>query len=177
MRPTNRFRPETAIMRDRPACLHLLLAGLAAAAGLTGTALAAEPPATTGAPPALHQGRGAGLELRHALRELNLSPDQQTQVKAIYAAAKGQMQAQRTQARANRQALRAASPNDPGYPALLATVKADAAAGIQLASDLRTQVYAVLTPEQQARIPALQAAARSRWAARKAAWQAQHAAD
>ena len=67
-------------------------------------------------------------------------------------------------------ALAAGSPNDPGYPALLATAKANAAALIQFESDLRTQVYAVLTAAQTARIPAIVAADRAAQEARTAEW-------
>ncbi len=49
-----------------------------------------------------------------------------------------------------------------------------AAARVQQASDLRTQIYAVLSAEQQAQIPGIVAANQAARAARIAAWRAQH---
>lgn len=149
-----------------------LIASLAARA-FAGTSAdgSAAPPAG-----AHHGGHDAGVGLNHMLKQLNLSPEQQTQVESIMAGAKPQLQAQHASARANREKLASSSPNDPGYPAAVAAVQNDAAAGIKLMADLKTQVYAVLTPEQQAKIPALQAAAKAQMAARRASWQAAHGA-
>jgi len=71
------------------------------------------------------------------------------------------MQALYSAQRANEQALGAASPSDPAYPALLANEKSNAVAQIQMASDIKAQIYVVLTPAQQAQIPALVAAQRA----------------
>ena len=146
----------------------VLLAGLA-------TTAAADPPATAGAAPAgAHRPvarAGRELAFRLVLKQLNLSPEQQTQVDGIVAGARPQFEAQRTRAHANRAALASTAPGDPRYPTLVAAVQSDAAAGIQLASDFKTQVYALLTPEQQARIPAIQAADQAQRAQRRAARQ------
>ena len=140
----------------------------APAPGADGTA-----PATTG-----HQGRGGHghhrSEFHRVLGQLDLTPEQKTQIKSIVMQSKGDVSARHASARANRDALLAMSPNDPGYPALLATEKANAAARIQSASDIRTQIYAVLRPDQQSRIPTIIAADRAARASRVAAWQSQH---
>jgi protein CpxP len=117
-----------------------------------------------------HAGQQRGSsEFRRALRQVSLTPEQQVQIKAIFTQARPQMQALRTSLRSNHEALAATSPNDPNYPALLATEKANANERIQAASDLKTQVYAVLTPAQQAQIPVILAADRAARDARIAA--------
>ena len=112
---------------------------------------------------------------RRVLRRLNLTAEQKTQIKAVFAQARTQLQASRASMRSNHEALATTSPTDPSYPALLATEKSNAATRVQAASDVRTQVYALLTPAQQAQIPALVAADRAAREARVAAWRAQHA--
>ncbi len=113
-------------------------------------------------------------DLPRVLRRLELSEAQRIRVSSIVAQAKPQMQALYSAQRANEQALGAASPNDPAYPALLANEKSNAVAQIQMASDIKAQIYAVLTPEQTAKIPAIVAAAKAARDARVAAWRANH---
>ena len=156
--------------------------GIAAAlllAGLAGTAAAEAPAADTTAapPPGAHghpHGAGPQMDLRHILRQLNLTPEQKTQVDSILSSAKPQMQAHHATSVANREKLMVLSPSDPAYPAAVAAVQADASSGVKLAADLKTQVYAVLTPEQQAKIPEIQATAKAQIAARRAEWRAAH---
>lgn len=119
-------------------------------------------------------GRHRPGSLVHVLRQLNLTPEQQTQVRAIFARAKSDLQATHASRRDNRLAFAATAPTDPKYPALLATEKANAASRIQQASDIRAQVYAVLSPAQQAQIPAILAADQAAREARAAAWRAKH---
>jgi Spy/CpxP family protein refolding chaperone len=109
------------------------------------------------------------------LDQLDLTPEQQTQVKAIMAQAKSQLQALRGAMSSDQLALAAAAPNDPNYAALLATAKANAAALIQFESDLKTRVYAVLTAAQVAHIPAIVAAERAAQEARNLAWRSKAA--
>ena len=108
------------------------------------------------------------------LGQLDLTPEQKTQIKSIVMQSNGDVSARHVSARANRDALLAMAPNDPGYPALLATGKANAAARIQSASDIKAQIYAVMRPDQQSRIPTIIAADRAARASRVAAWQFQH---
>ena len=137
---------------------------------------------TNGAPsgPGGHAWRGGhgGHDSFHqVLRQLNLSADQMTQIKSIYAQAKPQWQSMSTAGRSTDELLATTAPTDPNYATALATAKANAVSRVQLASDLRSQIYAVLTPAQQAQIPGILAAEKSARDARKAAWQARHAAS
>jgi protein CpxP len=152
-----------------------LTAALAASAAIAETpAPATAMPAEGAAPrsPGRHwHGRG---EFHHVLRKLNLTPEQKTQIKSLFAAAKPDFKSKFAAARANHQALEAMSPNDPGYPAALATEKANAAARVQARSEMKAQIYAILTPAQQAQIPTIIAADRAAREQHMAAWRAQH---
>ena len=101
----------------------------------------------------------------HVLKQLNLSAEQQTQIKSILAASKPQFQSLGAGMRSNAEAMAAMSPTDPGYPALLATAKANAAARIQQMSDVKAQIFAVLTQAQQEQIPQIIAADKAQVAA------------
>ena len=146
----------------------LLVAGFAAA----------DAPVATDSAPAVAghgwHGHHGGHAFAHVLRQLNLTPDQQTQIKSIMAQSKPQLSTLHASMRANHEALAEAAPTDANYPTLLATEKANAAARVQAMSDLKTQIYAVLTPEQRAQIPGLLAANRAARAEKIAAWHAQH---
>jgi Spy/CpxP family protein refolding chaperone len=155
---------------------HFRSAAIGLAAVLIGAAaLAGAPAADSGAPPATvgphHRFHG---EFHRVLRQLNLTPEQQTQIKSIFEQAKPGMQAALAAARANHEALMSTAPTDANYPTLLATEKTNAAARVQAMSDMKAQVYAVLTPEQQAKIPQILAADKAARQARIAAWRANH---
>jgi protein CpxP len=113
-------------------------------------------------------------EFRHVLRQLNLTADQKTQIKSVFAQAKPQLQTLRSAVRQNHDALAAMAPTDPAYPGLLATAKANAAARVQAASDVKAQIYAILTPAQVSQIPGIVAADQAARANRSAAWRAAH---
>ena len=141
-----------------------------AAAGIAGLAVHAAttsdaPPSAAGAHGWHHH--GAGAHFMHVLKQLNLSPEQQTQVKSIFAAAKPQFQELRASTRANHEALMTAAPTDAGYPALLATAKANAARRIDQMSAVKTQIYAILTPAQIKQIPQIVAADKAHWQQRQ----------
>jgi len=149
------------------------VAALCLSAALIGSSAFAAPPAADTPPPAhpfMGHHRHGGLH--QVLRQLDLTDAQKTQIKSIFAQAKSGMQGTFATARASHEALMAASPNDPNYPALLATEKANAAARVQAMSDIKAQVYAVLTPEQQAKIPQILAANKAAREAKMAAWRA-----
>jgi len=163
-------------MRIRHYVRPAFLAGLLSIASIALAADAPAPADSATAPTAgPHMGHGGpGAELHHVLAQLNLTADQKNQVHAILAGAKPQFESLHTSSRANQDAMLRMKPDDPGYPAAVAAAKENSAARIQLASDLKTQVYAVLTPEQQAQIPAIQDAMKAKRAARKSAWKAEH---
>jgi Spy/CpxP family protein refolding chaperone len=118
-----------------------------------------------------HEGPG-GPEggFHRVLDQLDLTAEQKTQIRAIFDQAKPQLKAVHDSGRTSRDRLEVMPPTDPAYPGLLAAAKSNAAEQIQLASDLWTQVYAKLTPDQRARIPGIVATERD---ARRAKWQKQ----
>jgi protein CpxP len=148
-------------------------AGIARVDAATPTA-ASPAPSTAGSP------WSGGRHFRHdefrdVLRQLDLTADQKTQIKSVLAQAKPQWQVLGASMRDNRDALAATAPTDSAYASLLATAKANAASRIQVASEIKAQIYAILTPAQLARIPGIVAADQAARAARMAAWRAEHA--
>ncbi|MBS0374351.1 MAG: Spy/CpxP family protein refolding chaperone [Proteobacteria bacterium] len=152
--------------------LFVLAASVPFVAGATepsaGSSTDAAPAANVA--PAHHGHHGGG---RHLLAKLNLSADQWTQVRSIYAQNRARAQSLAATARANRSALATTPPTEhPAYDSLLAAAKDNAVARQQLRSDVWSQIYAVLTPAQQQAIPGIvaaeQAARESRRAARHA---------
>ncbi len=152
--------------------------GIALALCVGGAAFADTPaidtaPAATAAAPGWHGHRRGGL--RQVLAKLNLTADQQAQVKSILAQAKPQFQALMASGRATHEALSTTAPTDhPAYDSLLAASKANAASRLQLRSDVWAQVYTVLTPAQQAEVPVFVAAQKAARDARRAAWRNAH---
>jgi len=152
-----------------PGIVLALCAGVAAHADTpAGTA----PPAATA--PQWHGGHRHG-GMRHVLAQLDLTQDQQAQVRSILAQAKPQFRALMADRRANHDALASTAPTDhPAYDSLLADAKTNAARSVQLRSDVWAQIHAILTPAQQAKIPGIVAADVAARDARRAARQSQH---
>ncbi len=90
------------------------------------------------------------------------------------------MKALRTQMHSSMQALQTTLPDDPNYPAVVAAATQQsqqfAAAMVQHASDVRTQIYAILDANQKALLPQLLTQAAAQRAQRRQQWQQQHAA-
>ena len=142
----------------------IVIAALAAA-GLAGVAVHAatsSDPATQTSALRWHH-HGPGAHFMHVLKQLNLTPEQQTQIKSIFASAKSQFKELGQSIRSNHEALETSAPTDAGYPALLATEKANAAKRIEQMSAVKTQIYAVLTPAQIKEIPSIIAADKAKW--------------
>jgi protein CpxP len=153
--------PSRVMNRNRT----IVIAALAAA-GLVGVAVHAATSADTPAQAfgGHHwHGHGPARHFMHVLKQLNLTPEQQTQVKSIFAAAKPQFQKLGASARSNAEAIEGMAPTDSAYPALLATAKVNAAARIQQMSDVKAQIFAVLTKAQQEQIPQILAADKAKW--------------
>jgi Spy/CpxP family protein refolding chaperone len=122
-----------------------------------------------------HRHHGGFGPMGFVLHKLNLTAEQKTQVKGIFAGEKSQFEALRASAEANRQALATTPPNDPGYPALIQTAQTNAATRIKLESETWSAVYGnVLTKPQRDAIPGIVAAAQAERQARAADWKAQH---
>lgn len=154
------------------ACISTL-AGIAIASAATPTA----PPASgaTSDAAAMRQGRHEGRggpdgAMRQVIDQLDLTAEQKKQVKAIFSSAKPQLQAVHESGRATRDQLAITPPTDAGYAGLVETAKSNAAEKIQLMSDLWSQVYATLTPDQRSRIPGIVAAQRAERGAHRKGW-------
>jgi protein CpxP len=161
-----------------------LLMVAAATVGTGAVVAAATTTATTGATTTTtaptgkhwhhHFGGGlVGTTLR-ATRQLNLTADQQTSIKTILTTARAQHQANAASSSVDITVL--GNPGDPNYATATQTAKSLAATRLQNQIELQAQIYNVLTPAQKAQLPTVLAAMKSKAEARRAAWQAQHAA-
>jgi Spy/CpxP family protein refolding chaperone len=99
------------------------------------------------------------------LHELNLSDAQKQQIRTITSTARAQWRSQSTSEPADLPAL--GNPADPNHAAAVQAAQARAAQRVQNWSDVEQQVYAVLSPAQQAQLPQLLADLQSRRAARR----------
>lgn len=100
-------------------------------------------------------GFGADLPLARIVQRLDLSDAQRQSLSSLLEATKAQSQELRKQQRELLEASLKTLPDDPDYPALIEKRKQLAIAAIQQRSDLNIQIYALLTPEQKAQVPAL----------------------
>ncbi|HWS67012.1 MAG TPA: Spy/CpxP family protein refolding chaperone [Steroidobacteraceae bacterium] len=135
--------------------------GVSTAAVADDAAAAMQPPGTPGADP--HGwGHGPGGDGPGRLySKLGLSAEQQASIKSIMTAAKPQMKSMHDQMRANHLKLVQTKPDDPNYGNVVAEVaQSNAALASQRTArvaELRTQMYAVLTPAQKTQLTALEA--------------------
>jgi Spy/CpxP family protein refolding chaperone len=129
-----------------------LLAVLIAGTGPAVWAADSAPPAPPAGSPhaAFASGPFAG-ELMRALRQLNLTSDQRMGVRNILRQVRAQLQSQAQLDDATRQAL--ANPGDPNFSAAVQQAQAAAAARIQQMSQVETQIYNLLNPQQKAQLP------------------------
>jgi Spy/CpxP family protein refolding chaperone len=112
-------------------------------------------------PPGARWGHGEPMGPMHLYAKLGLSADQQASIKAIVTAAKPRMKSLHDQMRANQLKEMQTKPDDPNYGNVVAEVSQSnatlAAQRTTLQSDLRTQMYAVLTPAQKTQLATLEA--------------------
>jgi Spy/CpxP family protein refolding chaperone len=96
-----------------------------------------------------------GRGIRAAMATLDLSDAQKEKVKAIFTSHQEQFQTFRAQARANREALRAAASAESPDPAVVGAaflkVRADGKAMKAQRESVHAEINAVLTPEQKAK--------------------------
>jgi Spy/CpxP family protein refolding chaperone len=148
-----------------------VLATLALAGTLETTLALESGPGTP--PPAWHgheghmRGRGAEGGVMQVLRQLRLSDPQRQQLRSI-------METERTQGRALGDAtvsdlVALGNPGDPGHAAAVQAAQARAAERIRHWDGIQQQVYALLTPAQQAQLPQLLKAMQDRVTAGRAA--------
>jgi periplasmic protein CpxP/Spy len=153
--------------RATPRTRTIVIAALAAA-GLIGVAVHAATSSDTTSQTGVAHGwhghhHGPAGRFMHVLKQLNLSAEQKTQIKSIFETAKPQFQALGANMRSSAETLASMAPTDSGYPALLAAAKTNAAARIQQMSDVKAQIYAVLSKAQQEQIPQILAADKAKW--------------
>jgi Spy/CpxP family protein refolding chaperone len=154
--------------------------GAAAAVGAaTSTTTTATTTATTPAPAGKHwhHHRGGLLVggLLRATKQLGLTDQQETTIKGILTTARSQHQAAATAAGAVDMTV-LSNPGDPNYATALQTAKSRFEARMQSESELQSQIYNVLTPEQKAKLPTVLASLKAQAEQRRAAWQAAHPA-
>jgi Spy/CpxP family protein refolding chaperone len=121
-----------------------------------------------------HFHRGHEHRFMRVLHQLNLTADQKTQIHSIFEGARPQMESLGKSTRENMEQLMSTPPGDAAYSALVESAKSNAVAHIKLITDTQAQIYAVLTPEQQGKIPAIVAAEKAKREAAKQKWQAAH---
>jgi Spy/CpxP family protein refolding chaperone len=113
--------------------------------------------ATPGAPGERHHGFGP----EHVFSKLGLTAEQKASIKSIVTAARPQMQTLHGQMQANHLKLIQTKPDDPNYANVVAAVaQSNATLASQRttqAAELRSQMYAVLTPAQKAELATLEA--------------------
>ncbi len=120
-----------------------------------------------------HFGRGRFVgSLLRATQQLNLTTEQQSNIKTILGNAR-----QGQQSGSHQPALSVmGNPSDPGFASAVQGAAADASNKVQKESALAGQIYSVLTATQQQRLPAVLASMQARQDARRAAWASKHAA-
>ena len=113
---------------------------------------------------AIAQGRhgfgGPGGDFRHMLRQLDLTPDQHSQVKAIFEKEKPAMKPLMQQMRQNHQAMKAleaSGPFDEAKTRALATQNAQTIIELQVQhARIKSEMMQVLTPDQRTKFQQLQ---------------------
>ena len=126
-----------------------LLLTVLAVAGLSNTVNAA-PGFGPGGP------GGPAFMLEHMVDHLDLTSEQQAAIESILEASKPEMEALREQVQANRKAIKALDPASTSYDAELNNLALSngelATTGTLLAVRVKTEVAAVLTDEQKAKL-------------------------
>jgi Spy/CpxP family protein refolding chaperone len=115
-------------------------------------------------------GGGPFAEIRRGLAQLGLTDQQKTQIKAIFAGHKADIQGFASRMQPARQALHNAITSGADEAAIRKAAAGVAAVEADMAvfhAAVRTQVFAVLTPDQQAKASQLQQQTQQRWMGRR----------
>ncbi len=131
--------------------LHtVFLIAVLAVAGLSSTVYAAPGMGGFAGP------RDPGFMLEHMADHLDLSDEQRATIEGILEASKPEMEALREQVKANREAIQALDPSNASYDAELNNIALSngelATTGTLLAVRVKTEVAAVLTDDQKAKL-------------------------
>jgi periplasmic protein CpxP/Spy len=152
------------------------VAGLSIASAQTTTTTAAAAPTAPSGHHGWHHHRGPW----HLLSKLGLSDAQKTQIKSIMTAAKPEMQSLHQQMRTNMQKLEQTQPSDANYSTIASQVSQThgslSAQMMTQQTNVRAQIFKVLTPAQQTQLATLKAQMAARRQSREAAAGAQPAA-
>jgi len=118
-----------------------------------------------------HRGHGAMLVgvLLHATKQLDLTAEQQQGIKTILSNARAQHATNAAGPPVDLTVL--SNPGDPNYAAAVQSAKTLAADRIQRQSELQSQIYNVLTPEQKAKLPQVLADMKTKFQQRRDASQ------
>ncbi len=100
-------------------------------------------------------GFGGEPPLARLVQKLDLTQEQRQSLRSLLESTKAERKNLHEEQRANFEASLTVLPDDPSYPAMIEKRKQLASESIQQRSDLNVQIYALLTPEQKARVPAL----------------------
>jgi Spy/CpxP family protein refolding chaperone len=104
--------------------------------------------------------------------ELGLSTEQRQTIRGFFESAQPGFRSLHEQMRANTRLMLNTQPDDPKYQSVVQQVSQSSAELAQQmvlqSSQLRTQVYAVLTPEQKTKLKAKQSEMQARWDERRA---------
>jgi len=142
------------------ATLLAAAAVLTAATGVSVATAAEEATATPPPPPPGPHGWHHGGPW-HLLSKLDLTAAQKAQIKGIMTTARPEMQSLREQMRANSLKLEQTKPTDANYASIAAAVSQThgslSAQMMSQHSDIRAQIFKVLTPAQQAQLATLEA--------------------
>ncbi len=153
---------------------------VAAASGM-GLAAVSPGPTTASVTSDSAPGNTAGIHMRHhgggllvgvtlhAMRQLNLTAEQQSQVKSLLSAAHS-----RNQSSGTPDIAVLGNPGDPNYAAAVQTAKSMAATRLQQQIELQGQIYNVLTSEQKAQLPQVLAEMKTKAQSRRALWMQKH---
>ncbi|HSN72824.1 MAG TPA: Spy/CpxP family protein refolding chaperone [Steroidobacteraceae bacterium] len=142
-----------------------LIAVTAAALALTSTyALAGERGARHGGDPGIRY-------MHHVLEQLDLTPEQEQTVEQIFASARPRLSALHEEMRDIRHSLIDINPDDPDYATVVnqASQKSGELASelVREMSQVRTEIHAVLTDEQKAKLPEIRAQMKARFEERR----------
>lgn len=116
-----------------------------------------------------HGEKGMHGPLHHVLKELDLSPEQKQQVHSILESARPAAGTERPDITV------LANPGDPNFAAAVAQAKVQAAQHVQKMADITQQIYAILTPEQKAKLPQVLADMKAKFEQRRQQWEQQRA--
>jgi Spy/CpxP family protein refolding chaperone len=108
--------------------------------------------------------------LLRATRQLNLTTDQKQTIRSLMSQARSQF---RSNGGAPDMTV-VGNPGDANFASAVQSLQSRASSRIELESELASNIYNVLTPEQKQQLPTVLASMKAKAAARRAAWQAQH---